>query len=146
MKLNEVHQIEKASDEVWVVSPNLHFDVNDKQWQKLVKSNLAENTSYKYIVPNNEEVRANVEKYKKKYKLNEAKIAEMFLFLPSSEWSPFLNECAIYNPKKRKPVACAAPHGDCSSDEEVIRFNDAHSKEQVTNFKNVWKRYKRQTL
>ncbi len=143
MKINEVHQIEKDSNEVWVVSPNLHFDVKDKNFQKLVKANLKSKTKYRYIVPNNEETRKNINSYKKKYGLTEAKIDQMFLMLPGSEWSPFLNECAIYNPGKRNAIACSAP-GECAPDEDVIQFNKSHCKEQTENFRKLWKQYKRQ--
>ena len=89
MTFREIHDLERKSKEIWVVSPNLHFDVNDRSFQKVLKQNHVEKTKYRYIVPNSVEVRANLEKYKKKYKKSEKDINEMFLLLPESEFSPF---------------------------------------------------------
>ncbi len=144
MTFREIHDLERKSKEIWVVSPNLHFDVNDRSFQKVLKQNHVEKTKYRYIVPNSVEVRANLEKYKKKYKKSEKDINEMFLLLPESEFSPFLNECAIYGPRNKGKIACAAPCINSSENDDAIKFDKAIAAEQTGHFRGIWKRYKRQ--
>jgi len=143
MKFSEIQELEKNAEIVWVISPNLYFDCEDKSIAELVDDNLRENTIYRYIVPTSDHVQKNVTKYKRKFKISEADVKEMFLFLPETDWTPFMHEIAIYNPHKASRKVVAAPHGKCATSDEMICFNKALGKEQTTAFKALWKKYKR---
>jgi len=140
MSLKQLIKLEDKAKEVWVISPTLHYDTENKDFSELVSVNLGEKTKYRYIVPATKTVEKNIKLYKKMYKVSEADIANNFLILPDSEFIPFMEETAIYN-ASGKCVACAAPATEDSND--VIKFNPETSKTMAKAFKSVWKKYKR---
>ncbi len=140
MTLKQLIKLEDKAKEVWVVSPTLHYDTENKDFSELVSVNLGEKTKYKYIVPATKTVAKNIKAYKKMYKVTEAEIAQNFLILPESEFNPFLEETAIYD-ASTKCVACCAPATEDSND--VIKFNPTTSKNMAKAFKALWKKYKR---
>lgn len=142
MTLKQLIKLENKAKEVWVVSPTLHYDVENKEFSELVSVNLGEKTKYRYIVPSTKTVEKNIKLYKKIYKATEADIANNFLILPVSEFNPFLEETAIYN-ASTNCVACAAPATEDSND--VIKFRPDTSKDMAKAFKSLWKKYKRTT-
>jgi len=144
MTIKQLIELENKSKEVWVVSPKLNYDVQNKAFSELVSVNLGEKTKYRYIVPATEEVERNLNLYKKLYNVTEQEIADNFLILPVSEFNPFIVECAIYD-ASTSCVACAAPATDDDND-EVISFNDATAKDLAASFKALWKKYKRVSL
>lgn len=141
MTIKQLIKIEDKAKEVWVVSPTLHYDVENKDFSEIVSVNLGEKTKYKYIVPATTTVLRNIKLYKKMYKISEEDIANNFLILPESEFNPFITESAIYD-ASTKCIAVSAPATDHSN--EVIRFNEAASKDMAKHFKALWKKYKRQ--
>lgn len=140
MTLKQLIKLENKAKEVWVVSPTLHYDTENKDFSELVSVNLGENTKYRYIVPATKTVAKNLKLYKKMYKITEADIANNFLILPETDFNPFLEETAIYN-ASTKCVACCAPATEDSND--VIRFNATTSKNMAKAFRVLWKKYKR---
>lgn len=140
MTIKQLIKLENKAKEVWVVSPSLHYDTQNKDFTEIVSVNLGEKTKYRYIVPATREVAKNMRLYKKQYKLSEADMNKNFLLLPDSEFIPFLEETAIYNASS-DPVACAAPALKDGND--VIRFSGDNSKKMAKAFKTIWKRYKR---
>jgi len=145
MTLKQLIKLEDKAKEVWVVSPTLHYDVDNKAFSEIVSVNLGQKTKYRYIVPHTATVIKNITTYKAKYGVSEAEIRENFLILPASEFNPFITECAIYDAKDRKKcVAVAAPATDNSN--EAIKFNDKTSKAMARSYKALWKKYKRTNL
>jgi len=140
MTLKQLIKLENKAKEVWVVSPTLHYDIENKEFSEIVSVNLGEQTKYRYIVPGSRLVEKNIKAYKKMYDVSEAEIATNFLILPASEFIPFLEETAIYN-ASTDCVACAAPATENSND--VIKFNEDTSKAMAKAFKALWKKYKR---
>ena len=140
MTLKQLIKLEDKSKEVWVVSPTLHYDVDNKDFSELVSVNLGEKTKYRYIVPATSTVIKNITAYKKMYNVNEAEIESNFLILPESEFNPFITETAIYD-ASTTCIACAAPALEDSND--VIKFNADTSKSMAKAFKALWKKYKR---
>lgn len=140
MTLKQLIKLENKATEVWVISPTLHYDIDNKDFSELVSVNLGESTKYKYIVPATAQVEKNLKIYKKRYNVTEREIANNFLILPPSAFNPFLMEIAIYNASK-DPVACAAPAMDDSN--EIIVFKKATSKAMARNFVALWKKYMR---
>lgn len=140
MTLKQLIKLEDKAKEVWVISPTLHYDVENKDFTELVSVNLGEKTKYRYLVPATATVEKNVKLYKKKYKLSDEQIQAYFCFLPESDFVPFVQEIAIYNASK-KCVACAAPALEDNND--VIRFNEQTSKDMAKAFVKIWRRYKR---
>lgn len=140
MNLKQLIKLENKSKEVWVISPTLHYDIENKDFSELVSVNLGEKTKYRYIVPATPVVERNLGLYKKMYKVTDADIAANFLILPASEFNPFMSEVAIYN-ASGDCMACAAPATDDSN--EVIVFNNDTAKAMAKSFKDVWKKYKR---
>jgi len=140
MTLKQLIKLEDKAKEVWVISPTLHYDTENKDFSELVSVNLEEKTKYRYIVPATKTVEKNLKLYKKMYNVTEAEIANNFLILPDSEFIPFMEETAIYNASK-KCIACAAPATEDNND--VIRFNAETSKTMAKAFKAIWKKYKR---
>lgn len=140
MTLKQLVKLEDKAKEVWVVSPTLHYDIENKDFSEIVSVNLGEDTKYRYIVPATKTVLKNIKKYKQKYKLEDAAIDRNFLILPESDFNPFITECAIYD-ASAKCVAVAAPATDDSN--EIIRFNKDTAREMADHFIYVWKKYKR---
>lgn len=140
MTLKQLIKMEDKAKEVWVISPTLHYDTENNDFSELVSVNLGEKTKYRYIVPSTRQIEKNLKKYKKMYKITEKEIRNNFLFIPETEFLPFITETAIYN-ASTKCVACAAPATE--NNNEVIRFNAESSKQMAKAFKILWKRYKR---
>lgn len=140
MTLKQLIKLEDKSREVWVVSPTLHYDIDNKDFSELVSVNLGEKTKYRYIVPATSLVSKNINAYKKMYEVTEEDINNNFLILPESEFNPFITETAIYD-ASTSCVACAAPATEDSND--VIKFNAETSKGMAKAFKSLWKKYKR---
>jgi hypothetical protein len=140
MTLKQLIKLENKSKEVWVVSPTLHYDIENKEFSELVSVNLGQKTKYRYIVPATPMVEKNLGLYKKIYGATDADIARNFLILPASEFNPFITECAIYD-ATGDCIACTAPATEDTND--VIRFNAETSKEMAKSFRALWKRYKR---
>ncbi len=140
MTLKQLIKLEDKAREVWVISPTLHYDTENKEFSELVSVNLGEKTKYRYIVPATKTVEKNLKLYKKLYNVSEADIAKNFLILPDSEFIPFMEETAIYD-ASTNCVACAAPATEDSND--VIKFNATTSKTMAKAFKSIWKKYKR---
>jgi hypothetical protein len=142
MTLKQLIKLEDKAKEVWVISPTLHYDVENKDFNELVSVNLNQKTKYRYIVPANQVVEKNIKIYKKQYKLSNTELKEYFLFLPESDFVPFVQEIAIYNPNG-KCVACAAPA--LEDNDDVIRFNQTTSRAMAKAFNAIWRKYKRTT-
>jgi len=140
MTLKQLIKLENKATEVWVVSPTLHYDVENKDFTEIVSVNLDEKTKYRYVVPASKTVLNNVKIYKEKYGVSNAEIDANFLFLPETDFNPFVQECAIYNASK-KCVAVAAPATEDSND--VIRFNDKTAKAMARHYRALWRKYKR---
>lgn len=140
MTLKQLIKLENKAKEVWVVSPTLHYDVENKDFTEIVSVNLGEKTKYRYIVPASKTVLKNIKLYKKMYNITEEEVDRNFLFLPESDFNPFITECAIYN-ASTESIAVAAPATEDSND--VIKFNPETSAEMTKQFKALWKKYKR---
>jgi hypothetical protein len=140
MTLKQLIKLENRATEVWVISPTLHYDIENKDFSELVSVNMGENTKYKYIVPATAQVEKNLQLYKKKYNVTEREIANNFLILPASDFNPFLTEIAIYN-ASTECIACAAPATDDSN--EVIVFKESTAKAMAKSFVDLWKKYMR---
>jgi len=145
MKLKALYKLEKNAKEVWIVSPDLYYDTENDEFKNIVTHNLHNNTKYRYIVPNTTSVMKHLNKYQKDQTIPKDLTKEMFLLLPPSEFNPFLNELAIYNPNGDKPVACLAVWRDCNESDEVLSFDLDMTKELVKRFRKLWKKYKRET-
>jgi hypothetical protein len=143
MTYKQLINLEDTATEVWVISPCLHYDVENKDFSELVSVNLGQKTKYKYIVPANKAVLKNLELYKKKYAIKDKEIADNFLILPENEFIPFVLEIAIYNANSQC-IACAAPA--IEGENEVIRFTDETAKQMAKDFREIWKKYKREKL
>lgn len=142
MTIKQLIKLEDKAKEVWVISPELHFDTENKDFSELVSVNLGEKTKYRYIVPATAKIEKNLKTYISKYKLSAKEVKEYFLFLPESEFNPFITETAIYNASSTKDrVACAAPATEDNN--LVIRYNDKTTRAMASKFKALWKRYKR---
>ena len=141
MTLKQLIKLEDKAKEVWVVSPSLHYDVENKDFNELVSVNLGQKTKYRYIVPATATVKKNMGIYKKMYNLTEDEMFNNFLLLPPSEFNPFITEVAIYNGHTKSPIAVTAPAREDSKD--VIKFNKASTLQMVKQFKSVWKKYMR---
>ena len=144
MTLKQLIKLENKSKEVWVISPTLHYDTQNKEFSELVSVNLGERTKYKYIVPATPEVEKNLKLYMKLYNMTDQDVVNNFLILPATELNPFIVECAIYD-ASTVCVACAAPATE-DSNEEVIFFSSATAKSMANHFKALWKKYKRVSL
>lgn len=140
MTLKQLIKLENKATEVWVISPSLHYDVENKDFSELVSVNLGESTKYKYIVPATPQVEKNLQVYKKRYNVTERDIANNFLLLPPSDFNPFLTEIAIYN-ASTDCMACAAPATDDSN--EVIVFKQETARAMAKSFIDLWKKYRR---
>jgi hypothetical protein len=140
MTLKDVIKLEDKAKEVWVISPSLHYDVDNKNFNELVSVNLGQKTKYRYIVPATKQIKTNIEKYKKTYKVSEADIAVMFCIVSDSDFIPFINELAIYN-GNTEPISVSTP--PLEDNNEVIKYNKTVANLHAKSFKEIWKKYKR---
>ena len=140
MTLKQLIKLEDKATEIWVVSPTLHYDTENKDFSEIVSVNLGEKAKYKYIVPATRTVEKNLKAYQKMYGLTDGEMQDNFLLLPVSEFTPFITEIAIYN-ASTDCIACAAPATDDSN--EIIRFKEETAREMAKHFKSIWKKYKR---
>jgi len=144
MKLKKLLSIEKKAEEVWIVSPDLFYDTENDTFKNIVKHNLHQGKKYRYIVPATTSVSKHIRMYQKDQTIPKDQTHEMFLILPESEFNPFLNELAIYNPNSKSPIACLSVWKDADSDDEVIQIDKAMTNLLVKKFKSIWKKYKRE--
>ena len=79
--------------------------------------------------------------YQKAYGVSKEQMDVNFLLLPSTEFNPFITECAIYNGSSANPIACASPALEDNND--VIKYSPASTAEMAKSFKAIWRRYKR---
>lgn len=140
MTIKQLIKLEDKAREVWVVSPALHWDTENKDFSELVSVNLGEKTKYRYIVPASRQIESNLKVYKRLYDVTDEDIANNFLFLPVSEFNPFITESAIYD-ASTDCIACAAPGTMDGND--VIRFDESTSRSMAAAFKKIWRKYKR---
>jgi len=140
MTLKQLIKLENNAKEVWIISPTLHYDTENKDFSELVSVNLGQNTKYKYIVPATPLIEKNLKRYKTLYHVTEQDIAKNFLLLPGSEFTPFMTEIAIYN-ASTDCIACSAPAMDDTN--EVIQYKAETAKAMAKAFVDLWKRYMR---
>ncbi len=140
MTLKQLIKLEDKATEIWVVSPTLHYDIENKDFSEIVSVNLGEKAKYKYIVPATRTVEKNMKAYQKRYGLTDVEMQENFLLLPSSEFTPFITETAIYD-ASADCIACAAPATDDTN--EIIKFKEETARQMAKHFKSIWKKYKR---
>ncbi|HPK09756.1 MAG TPA: hypothetical protein PK246_05415 [Saprospiraceae bacterium] len=140
MTLKQLIKLEDKAKEVWVVSPELHYDIENKDFTELVSVNLGQKTKYRYIVPATKEIEKNIKSYQKKYKLTDEEVQNNFLLLPENEFLPFVMETAIYD-ASTDCIACAAPAMEDTDD--VIKLSSETAKMMAKKFSQLWKTYKR---
>jgi hypothetical protein len=141
MTIKQLIQLEDQATEVWVISPELYYDVDNADFSEMVTVNLGQKTKYKYIIPASKDIHKNLDIYSKKYQMSEDEINQTFLILPESDYLPFLMETGIYNGNGADCVACVAPSSEDVND--VIRLSNEKSKMMATQFKAIWAKYKR---
>ena len=144
MTLENLIKIEDDAQEVWVVSPDLHFDIENQDFSEIVSVNLEQKTKYKYIVPATEDVLNRMEMYRIKYTLTEDEVRTNFLLLPVSELNPFSLETGIYNGSSDKCRAYAAPVASGVTD--VIAFSEEASLRMARHFTSLWRKYKQSEI
>lgn len=144
MTLKQLIKLEDKAKEVWVISPSLHYDVENKDFSELVSVNLGQKTKYKYIVPATKDINKQIDTYKKMYHLSEDEALQNFLILPESEFNPFILEIGIYNGTSKDCTACAGSALEDGND--IIQFNNNTAKDMAKAFKALWKKYKRVNL
>jgi hypothetical protein len=144
MTLHQLIKLEDDATEVWVISPSLHYDVQNKEFSELVSVNLEQKTKYRYIVPATKDIHKYIDTYQTKYGLTDEEIINNFLIIPESDFNPFLLEIGIYNGSSSDCTACAAPALEDSTN--VIQFNKSTSAEMAKQFIAIWKKYKRINL
>ena len=140
MTLNELIQIEDDAQEVWVVSPNLHYDMENDDFSEIVSVNLDQKTKYRYILPANVEIEQKLKLYKSKYNLSSEDMENNFLLLTESVFNPFILETGIYNGSKDDCKAYAAPTSNTGIN--IIAFTAEESKKMALHFSQIWNRYK----
>jgi hypothetical protein len=143
MTLKQLIKLEDKAKEVWVVSPTLHYDIDNQDFTELVSVNLGQKTKYKYIVPATKDITKNLEAYRKKYNLSNEDMDKNFLVLPENDFIPFVMEIGIYD-ASGDCIACAAP--PLEEPKEVIQFDKEMSQSLAKQFKAIWKKYKRTSL
>ena len=140
MTLKQLIKLENKADTVWVISPTLHYDTENKDFSELVSVNLGQKTKYRYLVPATRQVAKNMKIYQKMYNLSDLEMLKNFLILPDSEFNGFLTETVIYNAND-ECIACTAPPLETTND--VIKYGPTTAKLMAKQFKTTWKRYMR---
>jgi hypothetical protein len=134
MNLKQLIKLEDKAKEVWVISPALHYDTENKDFSEIVSVNRGQKTKYRYIIPMNKQSEKNLAAYKKIYNFTEDELTS------NTEFSPFISELAIYNGSS-EPIACCAPAQEDAT--EVIQFSKESAHHMAKAFEAIWKKYKR---
>ena len=140
MTLKQLIKLENKADTVWVISPTLHYDTENKDFSELVSVNLGAKKKYRYIVPATRIVEKNMKLYQKMYKLTDTEMFTNFLLLPDNDFNGFLTETVIYNAGK-ECIACTAPPLESTND--IIKYGPNTAKAMAKQFKATWKKYMR---
>jgi hypothetical protein len=96
----ELIKIEENSKEIWIITPDFYFDLQNEEIRNCVKENLKNNKKYVYFFPFSTENKKKLILMKKYY--NQYLKNIKFVKLDKKFCEIFLNEIAIYNPKNNK--------------------------------------------
>jgi len=66
---NDIERIEGEvkGEDIWIVSPDMHFDVVERTFQKVTKKNFQRGITYTYIVPKSYRMQARIKILRKTY-------------------------------------------------------------------------------
>lgn len=79
MKFKQHIKLEDKAKEIWVISPTLQYDTENKYFSEIVSVNRGEKTKYRYIVPASYTIRKHIKLYNKMYKLSSEEVTNNFL-------------------------------------------------------------------
>lgn len=85
-------------EEIWLVSPDLHTEIDDGIYADIVKNNIKRKIKYKYYVPDNSQNRTRVQSFQKK--CNYSKYLEIFFLSDDFFFLIPGVDFAIYEPFK----------------------------------------------
>jgi len=123
---------------IWIVSPRLFYDIYDPDFRKVILGNKARNAIYRYIVPDNPEVRQNLLTYREIYHETEEEQMQNFLLLQDTGLAKFLAEIAIYDPGEPTMYAYAVPPSSQSGREDVMILHREIRHHFAKAFSDIW--------
>lgn len=145
-KMKQVLINEAKAETVWVVSPMLHYDVNDPVFKEIIKENLGKGVKYNYIVPNNDDIKFNIKEFQSIYKLTDNEIEKTFLLLQDSLFNNFIHEIVIYNGIKEDYFSYLYSRNNAQEKDDILIFTHDMTLENIANFKKLWKQHSKYEL
>ncbi len=109
---NDLAEIERLIDTIWVITPDLNQDVYNQAISESVEKNLESGKKYTYFVPfhDNEKVRYNINMYTQRFEAYKANFS--FYNLPDNDLLFLFGETVLYNPDKPDPSGYTYLHGN----------------------------------
>ncbi len=136
--LTNTWEREKEANVVWVVSPELYYDILNPECQNAVMRNIKRNVNYAYIIEKNDVTDQRLKEYKKIFNLSDSVMNKQFLVLPASDLTKFQTEIVIYDPGEANRSAFGYPHASAVADPDVIVFPSATVQHYIERFNSVW--------
>lgn len=95
-------QIERQSNQIWVITPDLYQDVSNPTITEAVANNLAQGKKYLYFTPDNDDsVRQMIERYKQKFSVFSGNYR--FYSLPADDPIFLFGEVVFFDPDGDAP-------------------------------------------
>jgi len=129
---------ERRAAHVWVVSPELHYDILNPACHEVVSANRARNVEYRYIVQETAQTLKRIEEYQKIYGETNNGIERLFLRLPATDLSTFLTEIVIYDADGPMREAYGYPPATRAANPDVVVFNEQARDMYIEKFKRLW--------
>jgi len=124
---------EKNVNEVWVLTSNISYDINNIEFKSMVQENLSKNVKYRYLVPQYSDFKIDVKKYQKTFHLSDEKIKKMFTFYPINEVSKFINNIVIYEPYSNNSETFFFSNVNNEGNDYILLNND-----ETTYYKDIF--------
>jgi len=136
--VDTILEFELKSNEIWIVTKNLHYDIKHHNYIKAIKENLGNGKKYRYIVQESDSFIEEISIYKETYNLNDSQINNMFRIFPKNNMLGLLRTTVIYNPKKNNMFCCAFGPVTESGSQQCIQFDKQESIKTVGIFEQMW--------
>lgn len=133
---------EKAASVIWIATRRLNHDINNPKYIEVIRNNIRKGAKYRYIVPDSEALKANIESYKELYQLTDWDIETMFLKIQHSDLIEFFRTITIYDPYENNTLAYFYGYTTDSRNNDYLIFDNNKSIEYVKLFKLIWYKYK----
>jgi hypothetical protein len=140
--LRSLWERERQARTVWVISPELHYEILNPTCHEVVAANRLRSVEYRYIVQDSAITQKHIEEYQKVFGESDANIEARFLRLPASELSSFLTEIVVYDAATEFREAYGYPPASALANPDVIVFGEGMCERHIERFTRIWLAHK----